>query len=192
MKVKGLNKQTQNLMWSSKTGEHPTPQWLFDELDTIFHFNLDVCATPENTKCPKFFDVVIDGLKQDWGGFTSFMNPPFSVDQLNMKGEPIMNARGKPKRKRIVDRWVAKAFHEGKKPNTIVVCLLPSRTDTVMFRHHIIYGYLIFLNGRLKFVGSKQPAPFPSLLTVFGEMTEEQRDALYKFASRHGVVMRNI
>lgn len=177
-------------MWSSETGEHPTPQWIFDELNTIFHFDLDVCATAENAKCEKYFDVAIDGLKQDWSRHICFMNPPFSMEQKNMKGGPILNWRGNPKRIRVTDKWVAKAFHEGKKPNTIVVCLLPSRTDTEMFRNHIIRGYLIFLNGRLKFGGAKQGAPFPSLITVFGEMTEEQRDALYKFASRHGVVMQ--
>lgn len=187
-----MNKETQKVMWSSKTGEHPTPQWLFDELNAIFHFNVDVCATAENAKCPVYYDAVIDGLKQDWGGKTAYMNPPFSVARLSMDGTPIMNKYGKPKRKRVIDKWVKKAFEEAKKPNTIVVCLLPSRTDTEMFRKHMIYGYLIFLNGRLKFEGSKQGAPFPSLITVFGEMTEEQRDALYKFASKHGVVMRYV
>ncbi len=40
-----------DVMFSSKTDLWETPQDLFDKLDTEFHFNLDVCALPENAKC---------------------------------------------------------------------------------------------------------------------------------------------
>lgn len=53
---------------SSNTDEWATPQDLFDKLDATFHFTLDPCATPENTKCAKFYTKGQDGLKQDWGG----------------------------------------------------------------------------------------------------------------------------
>lgn len=38
------------VMFSSKSAEWETPQDLFDKLNEEFHFSLDVCATPENTK----------------------------------------------------------------------------------------------------------------------------------------------
>ena len=53
---------------SSTTDEWATPQSLFDELDKTFHFTVDVCASPENAKCSKYFTKETDGLKQDWGG----------------------------------------------------------------------------------------------------------------------------
>lgn len=39
------------VMFSSKTDMWATPHGFFDELDREFHFELDVCAAPENAKC---------------------------------------------------------------------------------------------------------------------------------------------
>ena len=55
-------------MTTSNTPEWGTPQWLFDELDEEFHFNLDPCCTHENAKCEKHFTQAEDGLNQEWGG----------------------------------------------------------------------------------------------------------------------------
>lgn len=55
-------------MFSSATDEWATPQDFFDKLDAEFHFDLDVCATPENAKCARYYTKVQDGLKQPWGG----------------------------------------------------------------------------------------------------------------------------
>lgn len=52
---------------SSKTNEWETPQWLFDELNEEFHFNLDPCSTDENAKCEKHYTEQDDGLQQIWG-----------------------------------------------------------------------------------------------------------------------------
>lgn len=57
--------------------------------------------------------------------------------------------------------------NEGKE-NTIVVMLLPARTDTKWF-HEYIYGRatIRFIRGRLKFGWSKNSAPFPSMIVIF-------------------------
>lgn len=55
-------------MFTSNTPEWATPQDFFDKLDEEFHFDLDVCATPENAKCEKYFTKDDDGLSQQWGG----------------------------------------------------------------------------------------------------------------------------
>jgi phage N-6-adenine-methyltransferase len=55
-------------LYSSKCDEWETPQSVFDELDTVYHFDLDVCATEQNAKCGRFFDKAQDGLKKSWGG----------------------------------------------------------------------------------------------------------------------------
>lgn len=43
------------VMFSSKTDLWETPQGFFDKLDDEFHFDLDVCALPENAKCEKYY-----------------------------------------------------------------------------------------------------------------------------------------
>ena len=133
--------------YSSKTNEWSTPQAFFDELNKEFNFTLDPCATSENAKCNKYFTVEDDGLKQDWSKDTVFMNPPYG---------------------REIKYWVQKAYEESLKGAT-VVCLIPSRTDT-KYWHDYIFGKaddIRFLKGRLKFGGSKNPAPFPSAVIVY-------------------------
>lgn len=56
-----------------------------------------------------------------------------------------------------------------KKINTIVVMLIPARTDTRYF-HEFIYHKareIRFIKGRLKFGDQKNSAPFPSMVVVF-------------------------
>lgn len=134
------------VMFSKDSDEWSTPQALFDELDKEFSFTLDPCATAENHKCPKYFSMAEDGLKQNWGGQRVFCNPPYSK----------------------IDKWVAKAFYETRNDNTLVVLLIPSRTDTRYF-HNYIYGRseIRFIKGRLKFSDGKGSAPFPSMLVIF-------------------------
>ena len=63
-------------MFSSKEESWATPQKFFDELDREFHFDLDACASIENTKCSEFYSKEQDGLQQDWGGEKSFLQSP--------------------------------------------------------------------------------------------------------------------
>ena len=65
--------------------------------------------------------------------------------------------------------WVRKSLEESAKPNTLVVMLIPARTDTKYF-HEYIYGKaeIRFIRGRLKFGGQKNAAPFPSMVVIFG------------------------
>jgi hypothetical protein len=53
---------------SSRSEEWATPPDLFRKLNAEFHFTLDVCATAENAKCPKFFTKKENGLLQSWRG----------------------------------------------------------------------------------------------------------------------------
>jgi site-specific DNA-methyltransferase (adenine-specific) len=141
------------VMFSSKEEKWATPQEFFDMLNKEFSFNLDPCATPENAKCKKYFTEAEDGLKQDWGGYCVFCNPPYG---------------------RKTGAWVEKAYNESKKPGTTVVCLLPSRTDTKWFHEFIVgNGEIRFIKGRLKFGDSKNSAPFGSMLVIWGERAQE-------------------
>lgn len=134
---------------SSKTNEWATPAAFFAELDTEFNFTLDPCSTHENAKCKKHYTIEDDGLAQDWSGERVFCNPPYGKE---------------------IGRWVAKCAEEAKKPGTLVVMLIPARTDTKYF-HKYIYNKaeLRFVPGRLHFNDGPLGAPFPSMVVIFNE-----------------------
>lgn len=136
-----------SVMYSSKTDQWATPQSFFEELDAEFHFNLDPCADEENHKCAEYFTKQQDGLKQNWGGRRVFCNPLYG---------------------QAIGEWVAKCYQEGTKENTLVVLLIPARTDTKYFHDYILHRSEIrFVRGRLKFGDGKNSAPFPSMLVIF-------------------------
>lgn len=66
---------------------------------------------------------------------------------------------------RELGKWVKKGSEA---TGGVVVMLIPARTDTKYF-HEYIYGKaeIRFLKGRLKFGGSKNSAPFPSMIVIF-------------------------
>jgi phage N-6-adenine-methyltransferase len=134
-------------LFTSNTDLWATPKDFFDELDKTYKFTLDVCATAENAKCAKFFTEEDDGLAQEWVG-RIWMNPPYGRD---------------------IGKWMAKAREAGRVPGNTVVCLVPARTDTAWWHDYAMYGRVVFIRGRLKFGDSKNSAPFPSALVVYGE-----------------------
>lgn len=126
-----------------------TPQDLFDRLNEEFHFDLDVCALPENAKCKRYYTPEQDGLKQPWDGVV-WCNPPYS------KGN--------------IPKWLEKALKE----NATVVMLLPVSTDTGWF-HDYIQGKaeVRFIRGKVKFGGAKWTARFPSMIVIFRRKNNE-------------------
>jgi len=132
-------------MFSSNTDIWATPQEFFDIYNEMYEFDLDVCATPSNSKCSNYFTPEIDGLTQEWKG-VCWMNPPYGRD---------------------IKKWMKKAYEESKKGAT-VVCLVPARTDTAWWHDYAMKGKIEFIRGRLKFGDAKNSAPFPSAVVVFG------------------------
>ena len=53
-----------NVHFMSQRQDWETPQFLFDALDKEFGFEFDVCATPDNAKCRRFYTEEDDGLAQ--------------------------------------------------------------------------------------------------------------------------------
>lgn len=132
-------------LMTSKTDLWATPQDFFDEQNAKYGpFDVDVCADATNAKCVTYFDKTIDGLKQTWTG-KCWMNPPYG---------------------REIGKWIKKAY-ESAGNGTVVVCLVPARTDTKWWHDYAIKGQITFIRGRLKFGGSKNSAPFPSAIVVF-------------------------
>ena len=148
--------------FSSKKDEWETPQGFFDALNKEFNFTLDAAATRSNAKCNRF--LCAGSLDLDWASIAKcqtdghtgavWLNPPYG---------------------RQIGRWLAKAQTTAKQ-GTTVVCLLPARTDTKWWheyvwdgrRHRPYKGVEVrLIQGRLKFGGNKDPAPFPSVVVVF-------------------------
>ena len=134
-------------LFSSAKQDWETPQDLFDELNAEFGFTVDAAASDENAKCAKYYTDRDDGLSKNWGGQIVFCNPPY--------GRPISG-------------WIRKCWQEGQKPGTVVVALVPARTDTKWFHNYIWHKAEIrFIKGRLKFGNAKNTAPFPSMIAIW-------------------------
>ena len=139
-------------MFTSTTDQWATPRDFFDKVNKEFDLEVDVCADEQNAKLKTFFSKEIDGLAQNWGGRRCWCNPPYG---------------------RQIGDWVKKA-HDS---NTLVVMLLPARTDTKWFHEYIYNNAEIrFIKGRLKFGDSKNSAPFPSMIVIFTPKGEQNNE----------------
>lgn len=151
------------LMFSTGKDDWQTPPELFDELNAEFNFAVDVAANETNHQCPLWFGpggLAPDALAlKDWrvdeAPRAYWCNPPYS--------------RGL--QKRFIEKAAIEQTH-----GVTTVMLLPARTDTQVFHREIWNRFehrprtnreVRFLKGRLKFVGAKDAAPFPSMIVVF-------------------------
>lgn len=131
-----------------KSVEWYTPPEVFLPLHQEFQFTLDVCAANiDAAKVPNFFSPEVDGLRQIWMPHRCWMNPPYG---------------------RAIVPWVKKAAGAG----TLVVGLLPARTDTAWFHDYVLgKAEIRFMRGRVKFINpdspKRDPAPFPTLLAIW-------------------------
>lgn len=139
-----------DIMFSSKTDDWATPQQFFDDISIKFNgFDLDPCADDLNHKCNNYFTKEQNGLQQPWI-WKVFCNPPYGRKMWD---------------------WIKKASDEIKQDHCeLVVMLIPARTDVKWF-HDYIYKKenveIEFIKWRLKFWGSENSAPFPSMLVIF-------------------------
>ena len=139
------------VLFSSGNDSWATPKSVFADLNLEFKFDFDPC--PLN-RSPKLSNTLFDseedtepfnGLTSDWGK-SNFVNPPYSD----------------------IGAWMQKAIGEYNKGKTVVM-LVPSRTDTKWFHQYCLPNAkeIRFCAGRLKFGGSKNNAPFPSMVVIF-------------------------
>lgn len=133
-----------------------TPKTFFDLLDQEFHFTIDICASEDNAKCPRYFTIEDDSLSFTWpANETIYCNPPYG---------------------REVGKWLEKGW-EARGNGSTVVFLLPARTDTKWFHEWVSLGEVRFLQGRIIFEGAAAGAPFPSLLLIFRPKKTQQLQA---------------
>lgn len=168
---------------STNSDEWQTPQWLFRRLNYEFDFTLDAAATKENSLCPDYFDIEMNGLEQDWSGYTVWCNPPYSGTKF----------------------WMMKAWAEAIEHRVTTVMLVAARPDTRHWWAFASEAEVRFLPGRLKFGLSnedketvkqkniirkqmgKKPldpentsAPFPSAVVIFnGDLSLRTPTTIY-------------
>ena len=135
-----------------------TPKYLYDKLDSEFHFDFDPCPYSEG-------EPLFDGLACEWKQ-KNFINPPYS--------------RG------LKEAFVVKAIHEARK-GKVCVLLLPVSTSTKLFHDWIVphAKEIRFIKGRISFTGrslvgklhTTTPGVNDSMIVVIGPLSsaEHQR-----------------
>jgi len=140
-----------NVHFSSQTDLWASPEWFVQQCRIEFgEFDLDPAANAENAKAERFFTKEDNGLSQNWNADRVWLNPPYG---------------------RVIKDWIAKALHEYDQGRAKkIMMLLPARTDTRWFWsfYERTDVEVRFIKGRLKFGGSKNSAPFPSMLVIIG------------------------
>jgi phage N-6-adenine-methyltransferase len=149
----------------ARADDWETPADVFGPLNAEFGFTLDAAASTENAKCARFFSSHDDGVSQDWGRETVWLNPPYG---------------------REIARWIRKAFLSARHGAT-VVCLVPARTDTAWWHDYAEKGEVRFVRGRIRFERGGIPigdttkgsakSPFPSAIIVFRPPAQETEAA---------------
>ena len=138
-------------LMSSNSDEWYTPEHVWRTAlaaHRIEAFDLDPCAEPERgVLARRHYTKDDDGFAWAWDGIV-WMNPPYSA----------------------IDKWVTYLNNQCEVGNCKdFTALVPARVDTEWWRKLTAgcAGSVVFINGRLKFGGAKDSAPFPSAL-VFG------------------------
>ena len=124
-----------------------TPKPFFDPLRAEFNLMIDAAASHDNKMLPYFWDEQLDAFKQNWSGKRIWCNPPYG--------------------RSVIYKWVKQCATGGA---SIVVALLPARTDTRWFWDFIYQKPNVeirFIKGRIKFSGMKGSGKFPSMVCIF-------------------------
>lgn len=140
-------------LFTSATPEWYTPKHIVDRVIRVFdgYISLDPCSNssdPEAANVPAldYWTQADDGLLQPWHG-SVYMNPPYGD---------------------VIGGWVERmcgAYESGE--IDAAIALLPGRIDTAWFQ--LLNRYPICcVRGRLRFSGSENSAPFPSVVVYLG------------------------
>ena len=131
---------------SSVKQDYGTPDNIYQPLHDLFDFTLDPCATFENAKCDKFFTEEQDGLIQNWEGEKVFCNPPYNK----------------------LANWLRSIATREDYKYCVVLC--PARVGQKYFQEAWMSEkceQVLFLSERVKFIGAKDVAAFPSAIMYF-------------------------
>lgn len=130
-----------------------TPAEVLDLVRLVGPIVLDPCTTADNpTDACVFNTPDCCGLSTSWACVSSpglvYVNPPYG---------------------RALVGWCAK-IHSEAQAGREIIALTPARTDTRWWHAHMSKADAhCFWRGRMTFVGAPAGAPFPSVLSYFGE-----------------------
>lgn len=139
---------TTKALFTRKSDEWMTPQWLVDWVHKFLPIGLDPCTTPANpVRALKYYTKQDNGKTGPWWdvprGHCVYVNPPYSD----------------------VSAWVDRVCQEKKHP---LLLLVPARVDTKWWHQMLDRATsVLFFRGRLKFSERQTSAPFPSALVGF-------------------------
>ena len=116
---------------------------------------IDLACREDNAKAPRALTEEIDSLSSNWcgeigAGENAWLNPPFAD----------------------IEPWVKKASEWRNAPHylrTRILLLVPASIGSNWFRDHVLQTAFVWaLNGRLTFVGAKDPYPKDLMLLEYG------------------------
>lgn len=146
-------------MRSSDSPEWYTPREIIDRVIAVFGtIDLDPCSSADaqrTVRAARYYTQQDDGLTLEWHG-NVYINPPY--------GDAIV-----PWIPRMVAAYTSSEI-------TAAIALLPGRTETDWFAPLFSYP-ICFVHGRLRFSGSKNSAPFPSVIIYLGPNLGAFRDS---------------
>ncbi len=120
--------------------------------------DVDLAATAENTQAPMYISKETNSLRVPWADHfylrtTMWLNPEF----------------------KNIEPWAEKCAYESARIYSVfgkgrILLLTPASVGSNWFRDHVDGKARVYLlNGRLRFVGHKQPYPKDCILSVYGE-----------------------
>jgi len=179
-----MNKTTQKTMFSSNKNNWETPQILFNTLNDLFHFTLDLAASDTNHKCVKYYTEQTNGLIQDLSGERVFCNPPYG---------------------RLMRSFLQKTANDWSLRLNIFSCFfIPARTETKALQNFVFpcASGIFFFNKRIIFEidgkpmldkkGRPMPAPFPSMLAFYNMNSDlfEATKQLLEIQLKMGILVK--
>lgn len=182
-------------LFTSNSDNWTTDKKLFNILNSLFHFNIDLSASFNNNKCEFYYSSIVYSLTpflrdvwiKEFGGILAhssltaiwkgscFLNPPYSEIEL----------------------WAEKAYKSSIENNALIAFLIPARVDTKYFQDFCFKSqYIVYLRGRQKFgkgrEGGRGSAPFPSCLVLFGANEHLMNKHVMFELSKLGQVTENL
>ena len=123
----------------------------------VFDFTVDICASDHNHKLDRYYTESDNALTKTWFGERVWCNPPYG---------------------RALPNWMDKFLKEKDYVESLVT-LLPLSAKTRWFHKIKGSGFtMCMVKGALKFVPAVYPAPFSSVLIIWGDLTPEQTEYL--------------
>jgi phage N-6-adenine-methyltransferase len=123
----------------------------------IEQFDCDLAASPENAVCSRYFTEKENGLQQGWmaGMGWNWLNPPFGN----------------------IAPWVKLAEVKARCFQVQTAVLIPAAVGANYWRDHVhLRCHVLFLNGRIQFVGAKDLYPKDCALLLYSPYAPKAYD----------------